>query len=100
MKMHMCDAMVFGKSKCLVTGRFGTVRLKMVWAITPPKFVSALTTTFPEDPFSPNELTDYKPLLWPDHEVLPFHCPHPVTGKAIAFESPFPEDFEKVFGMD
>jgi hypothetical protein len=58
------------------------------WAYTPPEFVSFLTTTYPEDPIGPDELTDYKPVLWPEHDVLPFHCPHPVTGKPIKTPDP------------
>jgi hypothetical protein len=53
------------------------------WAFTPPTFVPFFKTTFPEDPLGPDELTPYTPVLWPDHDVLPFHYPHPVTGKKI-----------------
>jgi hypothetical protein len=58
------------------------------WAFTPPKFVPMQTTTFLDDPLGPDELTDFQPLLWPDHEVLPFHCPHPVTGESIITPEP------------
>ena len=58
------------------------------WAYTPPHFVPNLTTTYPDDPFGPDELMEVKPLLWPDHEVLPFHCVHPVTGKPIVTPEP------------
>jgi hypothetical protein len=58
------------------------------WAYTPPQFVPMKTTTYPDDPYGPDELTDIMPLLWPDHEVLPFHCPHPVTGKPIQTPEP------------
>ena len=58
------------------------------WAYAPPAFVPLQTTTYPENPQGPDELTDYTPLRWPEHEVLPFHCPHPVTGKAIVTPPP------------
>ena len=58
------------------------------WAYTPPHFVPNQTTTYPDDPYGPDELTAIKPLLWPEHEVLPFHCKHPVTGKPIVTPEP------------
>ena len=53
------------------------------WAFTPPAFVPFFTETFPKDPLGPDELSPIKPVLWPDHDVLPFHYPHPVTGRKI-----------------
>ncbi len=58
------------------------------WAYASHEFVSLLDTTYPEDPWGPDELTDYTPLRWPEHEVLPFHCVHPVTGQPIATPPP------------
>jgi hypothetical protein len=58
------------------------------WAYTPPHFVPNKTATYPDDPYGPDELTEIKPLLWPEHEVLPFHCEHPVTGKPIVTPEP------------
>jgi len=58
------------------------------WAYTPPEFVALQTTTYPENPYGPDELTDYIPLRWPEHEVLPFHCAHPVTGRPIITPPP------------
>ena len=40
-----------------------------------------LTQTFPEDPVGPDELTAITPLAWPNTRIVPFHYPHPVTGK-------------------
>lgn len=37
--------------------------------------------TFPEDPHGPDELLPSVPATWPDRRVVPFHYPHPVTGK-------------------
>ena len=51
------------------------------WAKTPPNFIPFYTKTFPDDPLGPDELVDPVPVLWPDTDVLPFHYPHPVTGK-------------------
>ena len=58
------------------------------WAYTPPDFVPMATSTYPEDPTGPDEIADYKPYLWPDHEVMTFHCRHPVTGKPIITPEP------------
>jgi hypothetical protein len=38
------------------------------------------TMTYPEDPIGPDELID-APKTWPHTSVVPFHYPHPVTGK-------------------
>ena len=40
-----------------------------------------MTTTFPDDPVGPDELTDVVPVAWPHTRVVPFHYPHPVTGE-------------------
>ena len=40
-----------------------------------------LTTTFPEDPTGPDELKPIPPVAWPERRTVPFHYPHPVTGK-------------------
>lgn len=54
------------------------------WARTKPDYVPFYSRTYPEDPTGPDELiTDPKPVLWPDTDVVPFHYPHPVTGKMI-----------------
>ena len=47
-----------------------------------------LKTTYPDDPLGPDELTDDPPLRWPEHEVMPFHCVHPVTGEPIVTPAP------------
>jgi hypothetical protein len=52
------------------------------WAHTRPEYVPFYSTTFPQDPVGPDELITPKPVLWPDVQVLPFHYPHPVTGRA------------------
>lgn len=36
---------------------------------------------FPGNPIGPDALTEVKPVLWPDTDVVPFHYAHPVTGK-------------------
>lgn len=40
---------------------------------------------FPENPGGPDELCEGE-RLWPDTRVVPFHYPHPVTGKSVAEE--------------
>lgn len=55
------------------------------WAHTPPEYVPFPKVTYPEDPTGPNALiADH--WLWPTHKVVPFHMPHPVTGKPIVPE--------------
>lgn len=51
------------------------------WAHTPAKFIPFFTDVYPHDPVGPDALTDPKPVLWPDTDVVPFHYVHPVTGK-------------------
>ena len=40
-----------------------------------------LTRAFPDDPVGPDELTAVTPQAWPERRIVPFHYPHPVTGK-------------------
>lgn len=51
------------------------------WAHTRPQYVAFFSETYPKDPVGPDALEDPKPVLWPDTDVLPFHYPHPVTGR-------------------
>ena len=52
------------------------------WAETPHEYVPFPKITYPTDPTGPDELiTDH--WLWPTHKLVPFHMPHPVTGKEI-----------------
>jgi len=39
------------------------------------------TKTHPEDPHGPDELVSSVQKTWPETPVVPFHYPHPVTGK-------------------
>jgi hypothetical protein len=57
------------------------------WAHTRPNYVPFFDRTFPEDPVGPDEL-DRGAWLWPDTGVVPFHCPHPVTGEVVTPEIP------------
>lgn len=52
------------------------------WAHSPvtPLMVSNYTTRFPENPRGPDEIGP-PPPRWPEPVVMPFHYPHPVTGK-------------------
>jgi hypothetical protein len=43
--------------------------------------IPPLTKTYPEDPNGPDELKGDVPFVWPKTRVVPFHYPHPVTGK-------------------
>jgi len=51
------------------------------WRHTPAQFVPFFDQTYPADPLGPDELMRPLPVLWPQTEVVPFHYPHPVTGK-------------------
>jgi hypothetical protein len=53
------------------------------WAKTPIDFVPMAKTIYPEDPLGPDALIDPAPRLWPATDIVPFHYPHPVTGKPI-----------------
>ena len=52
------------------------------WAHTRKNYIPWPTKTFPEDPLGPDELLEQK-MLWPDTRVVPFHYPHPNTGKRV-----------------
>ncbi len=47
-----------------------------------PLMVSKYARTFPDDPRGPDELTE-PPPRWPQQSIMPFHYPHPVTGKPV-----------------
>lgn len=53
------------------------------WAHTRPQYVKFFSETYPNDPVGPDALEEPKPVLWPDTDVLPFHYPHPVTGRCF-----------------
>lgn len=53
------------------------------WAHTPPNYVTFFTKTYPQDPLGPDELAPGA-VLWPERKFVPFHNPHPVTGRPIA----------------
>ena len=46
------------------------------------EFVPLDNKTYPEDESGPNEIVE-QIMLWPDTRVVPFHYPHPVTGKQV-----------------
>ncbi|PMD29494.1 hypothetical protein L207DRAFT_549887 [Hyaloscypha variabilis F] len=52
------------------------------WSFTPLEHPLFLTTKYPENPVGPDEFVDQR-LQWPDTRVVPFHYPHPTTGKRI-----------------
>jgi hypothetical protein len=53
------------------------------WSHTKPNYVPFLSETYPKDPEGPDELVESR-MMWPDTKVVPFHYPHPVTGKHVA----------------
>ncbi|MDX9874850.1 MAG: nuclear transport factor 2 family protein [Spongiibacteraceae bacterium] len=52
------------------------------WAYTKPNYVPFYSEKdlYPGNPAGPDAI-DPDPVLWPDTDVIPFHYPHPVTGK-------------------
>ncbi|KAL6241953.1 hypothetical protein RBB50_011198 [Rhinocladiella similis] len=52
------------------------------WAHTKKNYIPWPTKTYPEDPIGPDEIIEQR-MLWPDTRVIPFHYPHPVTGKQV-----------------
>lgn len=53
------------------------------WTHTRENYVPWPTVTYPTDPLGPDEIIEQK-MLWPDTRVVPFHYPHPVTGRRVA----------------
>ncbi len=53
------------------------------WAHSKPYEGAFWKQTFPDDPRGPDEITGERPAFWPDTAVVPFHYPHPVTGKPL-----------------
>jgi len=52
------------------------------WAHSKPYEGPFFTKTYPEDPGGPDEIGSERPAFWPQTAVVPFHFPHPVTGKS------------------
>jgi hypothetical protein len=46
------------------------------------EFVPLDSKVYPESPMGPDEIVE-QIMLWPDTRVVPFHYPHPVTGKQV-----------------
>ncbi len=57
------------------------------WGKTPIDFIPMATVTYPEDPLGPDALIDPAPRLWPATDIVPFHYPHPVTGKPVEIDN-------------
>ncbi|MGH8149862.1 MAG: nuclear transport factor 2 family protein [Steroidobacteraceae bacterium] len=59
-------------------------RLEQGWARSgrEPLMVSGYAKCFPENPRGPDELRPAPPV-WPQTFIMPFHYPHPVTGKPV-----------------
>jgi carotenoid cleavage dioxygenase len=54
------------------------------WSHQPANAYPFASKTYPEDPVGPDALaTEPYRVLWPETSVVPFHCPHPVTGEPI-----------------
>lgn len=54
------------------------------WAHQPPNAYPYASKTYPEDPLGPDAIAqEAHRKLWPETPVIPFHYPHPVTGKPM-----------------
>jgi hypothetical protein len=58
------------------------------WAHSTPYDGPFFTKTYPEDPRGPDAITAERPPFWPDTDVVPFHFPHPVTGRVTLPSEP------------
>jgi SnoaL-like domain len=57
------------------------------WAKTPIDYIPMAKTLYPQNPVGPDELMNPQPRLWPATDTVPFHYPHPVTGKPIVLDN-------------
>lgn len=57
------------------------------WAKTKIDFIPMASICYPQDPLGPDALIDPMPRLWPATDTVPFHFPHPVTGKPIEIDN-------------
>jgi len=57
------------------------------WAKTPIDYIPMFKKLYPEDPIGPDALIDPAPRLWPATDTVPFHYPHPVTGRPIVLDN-------------
>ena len=51
------------------------------WAHSKPYTGAFFQRTYPQDPRGPDEILPERPAFWPETALVPFHFPHPVTGK-------------------
>ena len=51
------------------------------WAHSKPYDGPFFKQTYPTDPGGPDEISAETPPFWPRTGIVPFHFPHPVTGK-------------------
>jgi hypothetical protein len=57
------------------------------WAHQAPYEGAFWPKLYPEDPLGPDAAVDNEAGFWPETTLVPFHYPHPVTGKPIKPES-------------
>ena len=53
------------------------------WARQPVNSYPFANKTYPEDPLGPDQIVPSDSKFWPETNLVPFHYPHPVTGKPI-----------------
>jgi hypothetical protein len=57
------------------------------WERTPVDYVPMASVLYPESPLGPDEFIRPQPRLWPATDTVPFHYPHPVTGRPIVLDN-------------
>ena len=68
------------KIRCLDYNMFWRADYHHGWANS-VVHLTPMLRAYPEDPNGPDELLSEAPKTWPETAVVPFHYPHPVTGK-------------------
>ena len=56
------------------------------WAHQPPYEGVFWPKAYPDDPLGPDEIIPGGDRFWPETPLVPFHYPHPVTGRPIKAE--------------
>ena len=75
------------KFKLLTPHVFWKADYETGWAHSKPHSIQFHSVTYPKGSDGPDALEN-PPALWPDTDILPYHYPHPVTGKWVECPKP------------